>query len=58
MYAIQLRAALCEIFKIVKDIEPAYLKNVRQNVRQDLIPRVRHGEVALCTPYEDLETKI
>ncbi len=27
-----------------------YQTKSEQNVRQDLIPRVRHGEAALCTP--------
>ncbi len=37
-----LRTALCESIR--------YQAKSEQNVRQDLIPRVRHGEAALCTP--------
>ncbi len=37
-----LRSALCESIR--------YQAKSEQNVRQDLIPRVRHGEAALCTP--------
>ncbi len=37
-----LRTALCESIR--------YQAKSAQNVRQDLIPRVRHGEAALCTP--------
>ncbi len=37
-----LRTALCESI--------CYQAKSEQNVRQDRIPRVRHGEVALCTP--------
>ncbi len=36
--------ALCESIR--------YQAKSEQNVRQDLIPRVRHGEAALCTPLE------
>ncbi len=36
-----LRIALCESIR--------YQANSEQNVRQDLIPRVHHGEAALCT---------
>ncbi len=36
-----LRTALCESIR--------YQAKSEQNVRQDLIPRVRHGEAALCT---------
>ncbi len=36
-----LRTALCEGIR--------YQAKFEQNVRQDLIPRVRHGEAALCT---------
>ncbi len=28
-----------------------YQAKSEQNVRQDLIPRMRHGEAALCTPF-------
>ncbi len=38
-----LRTALCESIR--------YQAKSEQNVRQDLIPRVRHGESALCTPH-------
>ncbi len=37
-----LSTALCESTR--------YQAKSEQNVRQDLIPRVRHGEAALCTP--------
>ncbi len=37
-----LRTALCESIR--------YQAKSEQNVRQDPIPRVRHGEAALCTP--------
>ncbi len=37
-----LSTALCESIR--------YQAKSEQNVRQDLIPRVRHGEAALCTP--------
>ncbi len=37
-----LSTALCESIRFQAKSE--------QNVRQDLIPRVRHGEAALCTP--------
>ncbi len=37
-----LRTALCWSFR--------YQAKSEQNVRQDLIPRVHHGEGALCTP--------
>ncbi len=37
-----LSTALCESIR--------YQAKCEQNVRQDLIPRVRHGEAALCTP--------
>ncbi len=37
-----LSTALCESSR--------YQAKSEQNVRQDLIPRVRHGEAALCTP--------
>ncbi len=37
-----LSTALCESVR--------YQAKSEQNVRQDLIPRVRHGEAALCTP--------
>ena len=37
-----LRTALCESIP--------YQAKSEQNVRQDLIPRVRHGEAALYTP--------
>ncbi len=37
-----LRTALCESI--------CYQAKSEQNVRQDLIPRVRHGEAALYTP--------
>ncbi len=36
-----LRIALCESIR--------YQAKFEQNVRQDLIPKVRHGEAALCT---------
>ncbi len=36
-----LSTALCESIR--------YQAKSEQNVRQDLIPRVRHGEAALCT---------
>ncbi len=29
-----------------------------ENVRQDLIPRVRHGEAALCTPRSRLQISV
>ncbi len=38
-----LRTALCESIH--------YQAKSEQNVRQDLIPKVRHGEAALCTPW-------
>ncbi len=38
----RLRTALCESIR--------YQAKSEQNVRQDLIPRVRYGEAALCTP--------
>ncbi len=37
-----LKTALCESIR--------YQTKSEQNVRQDPIPRVRHGEAALCTP--------
>ncbi len=37
-----LRTALCESIR--------YQAKSEQNVRQDLIPRMRHEEAALCTP--------
>ncbi len=37
-----LSTALCERIR--------YQAKSEQNVRQDLIPRVRHAEAALCTP--------
>ncbi len=37
-----LRTALCESIR--------YQAKSEQNVRQDLIPWVRHGEAALCSP--------
>ncbi len=37
-----LSTALCESIR--------YQAKSEQNVRQDMIPRVRHGEAALCTP--------
>ncbi len=37
-----LSTTLCESIR--------YKAKSEQNVRQDLIPRVRHGEAALCTP--------
>ncbi len=37
-----LRTALCENI--------SYQAKSEQNVRQNLMPRVRHGEAALCTP--------
>ncbi len=37
-----LRVALCESIR--------YQAKSEQNVQEDLIPRVRHGEAALCTP--------
>ncbi len=37
-----LSTALCDSIR--------YQTKSEQNVRQDLIPRVRHGEAALCTP--------
>ncbi len=37
-----LSTALCESIR--------YQAKSEQHVRQDLIPRVRHGEAALCTP--------
>ncbi len=40
-----LRTALCESIR--------YQAKSEQNVRQDLIPRVRHGEAAFCTPGND-----
>ncbi len=40
-----LSTALCESIR--------YQAKPEQNVRQDLIPRVRHGEAALCTPTFD-----
>ncbi len=41
-----LRTALCESIR--------YQAKSEQNVRQDLIPRVRHGEAALCIPVWEL----
>ncbi len=41
-----LRTALCESIR--------YQAKSEQNVRQDSIPRVRHGEAALCTPVVDM----
>ncbi len=38
----RLSTALCESIR--------YQAKSEQDVRQDLIPRVRHGEAALCTP--------
>ncbi len=37
-----LSTALCESIR--------YQAKSKQNVQQDLIPRMRHGEAALCTP--------
>ncbi len=37
-----LRTALCESIR--------YQAKSEQSLQQDLIPRVRHGEAALCTP--------
>ncbi len=37
-----LRTALCKSIR--------YQAKYEENVWQDLIPRVRHGEAALCTP--------
>ncbi len=34
-----------------------YQAKSEQNVRQDLIPRVRHGETALCTPISMWDVK-
>ncbi len=42
-----LRTALCESIR--------YQAKPEQNVRQDPIPSVRHGEAALCTPYRGKE---
>ncbi len=39
-----LSTVLCESIR--------YQAKSEQNVQQDLIPRVRHGEAALCTPRE------
>ena len=41
-----LKAALCMLYESIR-----YQAKSEQNVWQDLIPRVRHGEAALCTPY-------
>ncbi len=40
-----LSTALCESIR--------YQAKSEHNVRQDLIPRVRHGEAALCTPGDE-----
>ncbi len=41
-----LSTALCESI--------CYQAKSEQNVRQDLIHRVRHGEAALCTPLQHI----
>ncbi len=40
-----LRTALCESIR--------YQAKSEHNIRQDLIPRVRHGEAALCSPPDN-----
>ncbi len=45
-----LRTALCESIR--------YQDKSEQNVRQDLIPRVRHGEAALCTPPGEYQIEV
>ncbi len=44
-----LSTALCESIR--------YQAKSEQNVQQDLLPRVRHGEAALCTPRTGRPTK-
>ncbi len=44
-----LRTALCESIR--------YQAKSEQNVQQDMIPRVRHGEAALCTPRVPVRNK-
>ncbi len=45
-----LRTVLCESIR--------YQAKSEQNVRQDLIPRVRHGEAAFMRPVGVLEKKV
>ncbi len=45
-----LRTALCESIR--------YQAKSEQNVRQDLIPRVRHGQAALMHPPRIVEVNV